>query len=737
MKKIKSNKSLKNKANSTMTEDWFDKICYLCNNCIIMDKNMLDNNQYDVKFIEQMLELVTLGDNDIPEDAKLFSKFVNDMPGGFFICRAYGNQNGKILFVNKAMIRIFKCKTIEEFKELTGNNFWGTIHEDDREMIAQSVKDQYATTRDNLGLLEYRIRVKDGGVRHIEAYGHLIHSKSMGNIFYVFVSDATEKIRKRRRENLQRMKVIEGLSINFDTVLYADISKNKVLPYRLSNRISSNVVKKLQEGDLAKFVNHYVKFSVHPDDKQTVALKLSPEYISSALEETKTFYINFKSLSRGVIKYLQFKVVNVGNKGDVTQVGIGCRNVDLEVLQELNQKKFLEEALNTSKLAFIAKNTFLSNMSHDLRTPLNAIFGYTALAKKKLKDVPVAQEYFEKIESAGTSILDLVNKVLEISYIESQDCHIAESECNLHDLMDDVYHTVAPKASSKNIKVSLQTSTVRNIYVYADGDKLKQVLDHIVANAVKYTKHGGQVDITVSEQITSSDTSTFRFIVKDTGIGISPEYLTKIFEPFEREQNTTFSGEYGSGLGLTIAKHIIEMLNGTIEVSSIKGEGSTFTVTVSLRLQRNDEEQLPEPNNLLNRLKGKKILLVEDNEINLEIETDILQDLGLIVESAENGKVAVERLAAAAEDEFLFVLMDIQMPVMDGRTATEKIRKLNGKVSKIPIIALSANAFEVDKRLSIEAGMNDHITKPLDVAVMLKAVGKAINMRNSEDEDDE
>ena len=684
------------------------------------------NNQYDAKLIEQMLELVNIGESEIPDDAQLFSKFVNDMPGGFFICNAYGNENGKILFVNKAMMRIFKCQNLQEFKELTGGNFWGTIHADDLELIMQSVKEQYSTTRDNLGLLEYRINTKDGSVRRVEAYGHLIHSKSIGDIFYVFVSDATEKIRKRRRENLQRIKVIEGLSVNYDTVLYAEINKNKILPYRLSNRISSHIAKKLQEGDYAKFIKHYVKVCVHPDDRPTIALKLSPEYIASALEETKTFYINFKSLYRGTVRYLQFKIVNVGPKGKVTQVGIGCRNIDVEVLQEMQQKKFLEEALNNSKLAFVAKNTFLSNMSHDMRTPLNALFGYTALAKKKLKDIPIAQTYLDKIETAGTSILELVNKVLEISYIESQECRINETECNLSDLLESVYRTIAPKAAHKNIKISLQTSAVRNADVYVDGEKLKQVLDHIVSNAVKYTKKGGSVAIAVTEQITSTDTSTFRFTIKDTGIGISNEYLTRIFEPFEREQNTTFSGEYGSGLGLTIAKHIIEMLSGTIDVVSTKGEGSTFTVTINLKLQRKDDVQSADTDNLLNYLKGKKILLVEDNEINLEIETDILQDLDLIIEPAENGKIAVDKLAAAQDGEYLFVLMDIQMPVMDGRTAAAKIRKLNSPVAQIPIIALSANAFEVDKKLSLEAGMNDHITKPLDITVMLEAVAKVI-----------
>lgn len=684
---------------------------------------------YEGNIIEQMLTLVSAEEDGsytggASEAVQQVKKFIDDIPGGFFVYHAEGDE--RLIFANKAMLKIFRCDTMDELRELTGNSFKGIVYPEDLEAVEQSIKEQIAASQDDLDYVEYRIIAKDGSVRWVEDYGHFLRRENIGNIFYVFITDATEKINKRKQEHLQRLEVIEGLSVNYDSILYIDLKKDKVYPYRLSERLIPHFTKKLQEREYLNFVEDYVKTCVHPEDKQNIAEKLAPEYIVTALAENKTYYINLRCIQNGETQYLQLRLVNVGEEGSVSQVVIGCRNIDEEVLQQMKQKKLLEEALHNAHLAFVAKNTFLSNMSHDLRTPLNAIFGYAALAKKNLKDAGLAQNYLDKIETAGRSILELVDNVLEISYMESQDFHINEAECNLHDIIQQVYRAALPAAAKKEIAISLHSSALKHGDVYADKEKLKQVLGHIVGNAVKYTKNGGKVDITVTEQKTSSDVATFAFIVQDTGIGIEQETIKNIFEPFERGQNTTHSGVYGSGLGLTIAKHIVETLNGTIDCQSTVGKGSTFTVTVSFKLQSTDESEAADTEKLLNFLKGKKILLVEDNEINLEIETEMLQDLELDVQAAENGKKAVDMLATAKEDEYLFVLMDIQMPVMDGRQAAENIRKLSGKVADIPIIALSANAFEVDKRLSMEAGMNDHITKPLEIPVMLKAIAKVI-----------
>lgn len=689
------------------------------------------DERHDSKLIEQLLSLVSMQDDEsfsvdgISESAIHIKKFIDEIPGGFLIYQADGDE--KIIFVNKELLRIFRCETFSEFKELTGNSFRGLVYSEDLEEVEASIKQQIEESQDDLDYVEYRILAKDGTIRWVEDYGHFLRSDSMGDIFYVFITDATEKITRREREHLQRLEVIEGLSVNYASILYASLDKNSVLAYRLSTRLIKQFDKILKERKFDEFVKEYVNMWVHPDDRAIIEEKLSPEYIRATLGANKTYYVNFRCIQNNETQYLQLRLVNVGQCNGEMQVVLGFRNIDEEVLQEMKQKKLLEEALNNAKLSYVAKNTFLSNMSHDMRTPLNAIFGYTALAKKNVKDSELTKSYLDKIETAGRSILNLVNRVLELSYMESQEFRIDEAQCNLHDVIQQVYRTALDEASAKDITISLHSSSLKHGDVYADKDKLKQILDRIVGNAVKYTRNGGHVDIDVTEESSASDDfSTFRFSVKDNGVGISEQFIKRIFEPFERENNTTLSGVYGSGLGLTIAKHLVDMMGGSIETNSVSGKGSVFTVSLNLRLQNTAQSATADTKKMLAYLKGKKILLVEDNEINLEIETEMLQDLGIKIVPAENGQIAVDKMSKAKPDEYVCVLMDIQMPVMDGRQAAAHIRKLPSAAANTPIIALSANAFENDKKLSLEAGMNDHITKPLEIAAFLKSLAKYI-----------
>lgn len=251
---------------------------------------------------------------------------------------------------------------------------------------------------------------------------------------------------------------------------------------------------------------------------------------------------------------------------------------------------------------------------------------------------------------------------------------------------------------------------------------------HLSNNAIKYTRDGGMVDISLIElERLPNDHIVCQFTVEDTGIGIGEEFLGHIFEPFEREKNTTLSGVHGTGLGLTIVKNITEMMGGRIEVKSTAGKGSRFTVTLRLRIQEQPLSISDDNENTLSQLMNHKILLVEDNEINLEIETEILQGLGFVIETAVNGSIAVEKIKEAGPGEFALVLMDIQMPVMDGLQATQLIRKIdNPELATIPIIALSANAFESDRKMSIESGMNAHLTKPIDVPLLLETLIKTL-----------
>ncbi len=728
--------------------------------------NILETENVDISNIdaEDLMELAAkTGDCSIQKPQNIQTayeavKFMDEMPGGFLIYHA--DDNEQIIYANKALLRIFQCSTLQEFRKITNNSFQGIVYPEDLDEVEQSIKEQISASQYDLDYVEYRIIRKDGSLRWIEDYGHYIYSEFAGGIFYVFIGDATEKKKKHleekatilnerlqneqklqslieeydkeikliNQEHLRRLEVIEGLSINYESILYADLDTDKILPYRLSSRNSPQFGNKMQARGYLWYTSEYIEEWVHPDDRQMVSVITSPGCIREKLLNHKTFYVNYRIIDNGEIQYLQLRVVNVGNKNHISQIVMGYRSVDEELRREMEQKQMLEEALNNADLAITAKNTFLSNMSHDMRTPLNAIFGYTVLARKYTSNSEAVEDYLEKIESSGRQLLDLIDKVLEISWTETNDVQLEELECNLCDIMQDLYNMLLPQAQKKNITLSVNSSRLMHYDVFSDPGKLKQLFMHLSNNAIKYTEDGGRVDVSLVElERLPNDQIVCQFTVEDTGIGIGEEFLEHIFEPFEREKNTTLSGVHGTGLGLTIVKNITEMMGGRIEVKSNAGKGSRFTVTLRLRIQEQPLSISNGNEDTLSQLMNHKILLVEDNEINLEIETEILQGLGFVIETAENGSVAVEKIKEAAPGEFALVLMDIQMPVMDGLQATQLIRKIeNPDLARIPIIALSANAFESDRKMSIESGMNAHLTKPIDVPLLLETLVKTL-----------
>lgn len=659
--------------------------------------------------------------------------FMDEMPGGFFIYRA--NDSEEILYANKALLRIFQCDTLGEFRQFTGNSFKGLVHPEDLDMVEASIREQICNSQYDLDYVEYRIIRRDGQIRWLEDYGHFIHNESFGDFFYVFVGDATEKrnllLAERasiNQEYLRRLEVIEGLSINYESILYIDLDANQALPYRLSDRTKKQFQQRFQVRDFLWFNSDYINTWVHPDDQELISKMTSPEYIREKLSSCQTYYTNYRVCFHDKILYLQLRIVNVGRTDHISQIVLGHRSVDEEIRREMEQKQILEKALSNANLAIIAKNSFLANMSHDMRTPLNAIFGYTNLAQKNCQDPSLLQEYLSKIDTAGKQLLDLIDKVLEISWLESNDVELSHSPCNLCAMIEELHHYLTPFASSKNIAFSLHTGKLNHPDIYADSDKLRQILLYITSNAITYTKPGGNVTLTVAEpEVLPNRHALYRFEIKDTGIGIKQDFLAHIFEPFEREENTTISGIHGTGLGLTIAKNLVDMMGGSIKVSSTVNKGSTFVVSLTFQLQdtTSDTPQatLPVPSPLVNR----KILLVEDNEINQEIESEILLSQGFLVDIADNGSIALEMLSSAPSNEYALILMDIQMPVMNGWQTASAIRSLEDPVlSQIPIIALSANAFESDKRSSLESGMNAHLTKPINTMQLLEEISRVL-----------
>lgn len=651
--------------------------------------------------------------------------FMEEMPGGFLIYRAGGSE--EIVFANRGLLRIFQCETMEEFRRLTGNSFRGLVHPDDLEAVEASIETQIASSRFDLDYVEYRVTAKDGSIRWIEDYGHFVHSDVVGDVFYVFLVDATEKrdqlLRERaliNQEHLRRLEVIEGLSVNYESIFYLDMEDERIRPYRLSSRTEMifNDLEAMPYGDC---LSSYIELWVHEEDRAQVAEETSPESVRRKLTGDLTFYLNYRVVEGGEVEYLQVRFVNVGRKDRASQVVLGCRRVDEELRREMEQKQLLEEALHNANSSIVAKNTFLSNMSHDMRTPLNAIFGFTALARHNLNSPEAVAGYLDRIESSSRQLLDMIDKVLKLSWIDSSEAKAEEVPFSLWEALNDVYTFLLPQAEEKGLDFTLDCSQVTHDAVLGDQEKLGQLIMYLVNNAVTYTRAGGSVQLTAMEQETlPNHCAVYRLAVRDTGIGISEEFLRQIFEPFTRERNTTLSGVHGVGLGLTIAKDLAELLGGSIEVDSAVGRGSTFTVTLRLRLREEQRAQAPQE---AGNASCRNILLAEDNEINREIAESILLEAGFSVKSVEDGAAALEAVRSSPPGTYDLVLMDIQMPVMNGWQAAEAIRALpDPALARIPIVALSANVFESDIQRSMDAGMEAHLAKPIDVPGLLRTI---------------
>lgn len=403
--------------------------------------------------------------------------------------------------------------------------------------------------------------------------------------------------------------------------------------------------------------------------------------------------------------------------------------------QKLNDK--LEIALKKAEDASLAKTRFLNNMSHDIRTPMNAILGYAQLMEDNLKgkNLPETSEYLKKLQQSGNLLLSIINNVLDMARIESGRMEIDENYGRIEDIRQTLFEIFGDEAKKKNL-VLQYTINVEHENILTDTTKVKEIFVNILSNAIKYTSSGGSVKISVDELPCDEDGYMMvRTRVSDTGIGMSQEYLTNIFEAFTREQNTTKSKIAGTGLGMSIVKKYVDLLGGTINVESELGKGSTFTVTLKHRIADESyyvKKYIEESGTGSEILEGRNILLAEDNDLNAEIAEAILESAGLKIERVEDGIQCVNRIEKMPADTYDMILMDIQMPQMDGYKATQAIRNLPDEdKASIPIVAMTANAFEEDKRDAIAAGMNGHIAKSIQVDKMLSILSEVIRQQEN------
>ena len=393
--------------------------------------------------------------------------------------------------------------------------------------------------------------------------------------------------------------------------------------------------------------------------------------------------------------------------------------------QELNAK--LQVAVENAESANHAKSTFLFNMSHDIRTPMNAIIGYADLASRHLDDPAKLKNYMENIQVCGQNLLMLLNNVLDLARIENDK---TEMEYSVSDIEKDFRNCVAMFRNQADSKGQMLTVTtqLQYPYIYADIPHLTEICTNLVSNAVKYTGAGGTIRCDVTQKPSKKEGWCDTVVtVADNGIGMSQEFQKHIFEPFERERTSTVSKVEGSGIGMGIVKKLVGLMGGTVEVESRIGVGSTFTVTIPCRIASEDETQAKRETNPSDQkcLCGTRILLTEDNDLNAEIATELLQEEGCTVDRAKDGVECVDMLEKAANGTYQLILMDIQMPVMNGYDAARKIRGLdNPQKANIPIIAMTANAFTEDRQVALDAGMNDHIAKPINMNVLVPTLRK-------------
>ncbi len=408
------------------------------------------------------------------------------------------------------------------------------------------------------------------------------------------------------------------------------------------------------------------------------------------------------------------------------QIAAGKRAKELAAINaRMKEQQFLlMDSLKRAEEGNRIKTTFLFNMSHDIRTPMNAILGFAEIAQHSIDDTAKLTDCIEKIQVSGKHLLHLIDNVLDMAKIENGEVTLTEACCNLEECIEKARNILQAEIDKKHLIFRIDMSAIKNKWVYCDDIRVNQILFNLLNNAVKFSKPGGSILITLSQNMCAiREYATYEIRVKDTGIGMTQEFLAHIFEPFEREHTSTVSQTQGIGLGLSITKNLIDLMGGTIQVFSEPDKGTEFVLQFTFKLQEQKQAQ-PEQQPSIeaaseNEFSGKRLLLVEDNELNMEIAQELLREVGFSVETAQNGQIAVEMVRNSTAGYYDAILMDIQMPVMNGYQASREIRSLENKdLAEIPIIALTANAFDQDKKEALSSGMNAHIAKPIDVRVL-------------------
>ncbi len=772
-------------------------------------------------------------------------------------------DGSKVLSINRAALKIMGYESQDELMSEGFDMVAESVVEEDKPKLRESIM-TLEQEGDNVNV-EYRVQHKDGEVLHV--MGNIKLLKENGELFYQrFLLDCTAQKLQEKRNERRHKELVQALSIDYNLVCFFDLDTGTGVPIQ-NREHEGGAFSTIFNGDISytESMEYYIQEFVYQDDRKMLLQASSIDKLKIELERQKQYYVNYRMMGKGnEIIYYQMKAVRAGTEGENFGIVLGFRSVDGETRREMEKKTLLENALQQANRASKAKSVFLSNMSHDIRTPMNAIVGFTALATAHIDQKDQVEEYLKKIMTSGNHLLSLINDVLDMSRIESGRMHLDEKPCQLPDILHGLRNILQADVHAKQIELYIDAVDVLDEEIYCDKLRLNQVLLNLLSNAVKYTGAGGIVSLRITEKAGAPEGyAHYEFTIKDTGIGMSEEFVSHIFEPFEREKNSTISGIQGTGLGMAITKNIVDMMNGTIEVKSEQDVGTEVIVSFTFRIHSGSKEPqdiprlkncralvvdddfntcdsvsymlgqigmraewtlsgkeavlrtrqavtrgdhyyvyivdwlLPDMNGIevtrrirketgedvpiivltaydwsdiedeakeagvtafcskplfLSELrsclhsiidKGEqeeketrelvkhhtgRILLAEDNELNQEIAAAILGDAGFCTEIAGNGQIAVEMLKKSKPGYYQLVLMDVQMPEMDGYQATRTIRKLENKeLASIPILAMTANAFEEDKQEALKCGMNGHLAKPIDIEVLFETLNKILS----------
>ena len=556
------------------------------------------------------------------------------------------------------------------------------------------------------------------GARAVFLYEDLNHFKIIMGFRPIDEIVKREKVLELQRE------IIEGLGKEYFSVLLLELDSGQIFSYREVGENGKRIADfcRKYENQWCELLPAYADEIVTDESRENFLDQLSLDALCSNQDDFSMTY-EFETGDR--IIYHQTRIAYVYKKDRSRVAVIGTRNIDDLIKKERMQEAKLKEAYIVAEEANKAKTDFLNNMSHDIRTPMNVILGYNELMKQYLTD-PILVDYQNKIEQSGKLLLSIINNVLDMARIESGKMVVEERAEEVGLVVEEIESVFESSAQEKNI-VFTTSVDVDHTHVLWDGFKVREILMNLVGNAFKYTPDGGHIAIDVKElDCARSGYVRIQTQVKDTGIGMSEDYLPTLFDSFSREYNTTIGKVSGTGLGMAIVKNLVDMMDGEICVKSKLGEGTCFTLTFEHRIADENSIEWNQELDVLDEksiLEGKRVLLVEDNELNAEIAMAILEQSGLILDRVEDGLACVNRLSEVDADLYDLILMDIQMPNMNGYEATRRIRQFeNVKKASIPILAMTANAFEEDKKMAIEAGMNGHISKPIDVNVLEKQI---------------